>query len=42
MRLDSLPSMVGAVALYRRLGFREIAPYYATPVAGTVFMERAL
>ncbi|MEZ5817173.1 MAG: GNAT family N-acetyltransferase [Hyphomicrobiaceae bacterium] len=38
MRLDSLPTMSSAIALYRRLGFVETAPYYATPVAGTVFM----
>jgi ribosomal protein S18 acetylase RimI-like enzyme len=42
MRLDSLPSMAPAIALYRALGFHEIAPYYATPVAGTVFLAREL
>ena len=39
MRLDTLPSMKDAFALYQTLGFREIAPYYATPIAGTRFME---
>jgi putative acetyltransferase len=39
MRLDTLPSMKEAFALYQTLGFREIAPYYATPIAGTRFME---
>lgn len=42
MRLDTLPSMVGAQALYRKLGFDIIAPYYDTPVRGTLFMRRYL
>jgi GNAT superfamily N-acetyltransferase len=42
MRLDTLASMMAAQALYRRLGFDVIAPYYDTPVAGTVFMRRWL
>lgn len=42
MRLDTLPFMVGAQFLYRKLGFREIEPYYESPVAGTRFMGRAL
>jgi GNAT superfamily N-acetyltransferase len=42
MRLDTLPSMAGAQALYRKLGFEVITPYYETPVAGTVFMRRVL
>jgi ribosomal protein S18 acetylase RimI-like enzyme len=39
MRLDTLPSMAAARALYRRLGFREIAPYCVNPVEGAVFLE---
>ncbi|PYN55272.1 MAG: GNAT family N-acetyltransferase [Candidatus Rokuibacteriota bacterium] len=42
MRLDTLPSMKEAIPLYRSLGFAEIGPYYANPVPGALFMERAL
>jgi ribosomal protein S18 acetylase RimI-like enzyme len=39
LRLDTLSDMASAQALYRRLGFVDIAPYYDSPVAGTCFME---
>ena len=42
IRLDTLPSMTGAQSLYLRLGFEVIAPYYDTPVVGTLFMGRRL
>jgi ribosomal protein S18 acetylase RimI-like enzyme len=42
MRLDTLPSMAGAIALYRKLGFEHIEPYYDTAVIGTIFMRAAL
>jgi ribosomal protein S18 acetylase RimI-like enzyme len=42
MRLDTLPSMAAALGLYRRLGFREIAPYYENPIEGAVFLELQL
>lgn len=38
IRLDTLPVMVPALTLYRRLGFVEIEKYYETPVEGTIFM----
>lgn len=40
MRLDTVePIMKEAVAMYRRFGFREIAPYRVNPIAGALYME---
>src|SRR5438128_6289020 len=43
MRLDTVePLMSQAVALYRNIGFREIAPYTANPLEGALYMELEL
>jgi putative acetyltransferase len=42
VRLDTLPTMKAAQALYVSLGFVDIPPYNDHPVAGTRFMEKRL
>jgi len=39
MRLDTVPGMEAAISLYRRLGFREIAPYRHNPLPGALYFE---
>lgn len=39
IRLDTLPSMTDAIALYRGCGFEPMPAYYATPIAGTIFLR---
>jgi putative acetyltransferase len=43
MRLDTVETeMKDAVAMYRKLGFKEIAPYRSNPIAGAMYMELKL
>ena len=42
MRLDTVPSMMEALQLYRSLGFKEPSPYRYNPRAGAMFLELAL
>src|SRR5262245_17524925 len=39
MRLDTLPSMKSAQALYQSMGFKEISPYQPVEIEGTRFLE---
>lgn len=42
MRLDTLPTMTAAIALYRAFGFKEIENYNQNPFPEAVFFECAL
>ena len=42
IRLDTLPKMSGAQALYETIGFVDIEPYYETPIVGTRFMSKKI
>lgn len=38
MVLDTMPSMQGAVRIYKDLGFQAIPPYYNNPVPGVIYL----
>ena len=42
LRLDTLPGLKTALALYHRMGFYEINAYYDCLVPKTIFLEIAL
>jgi len=42
MRLDTLPYMKAAIALYQAHGFKPIPRYYDTPLKDTIFLELEL
>lgn len=42
MRLDTLPVMEKAIAIYRSLGFEDVAPYTEERVAGAKYLELKL
>ena len=42
MRLDTLDTLDSAMRMYAALGFQRRMPYYANPLPGVVYWERAL
>ncbi len=42
IRLDTLPSMTSAIAIYRDFGFADIPPYRDNPLEGAIYLEKNL
>jgi ribosomal protein S18 acetylase RimI-like enzyme len=42
IRLDTVPSMLSAIKLYKAAGFHEIEPYRFNPIPGAIYMEKEL
>ncbi|MCB1919771.1 MAG: GNAT family N-acetyltransferase [Candidatus Competibacteraceae bacterium] len=42
IRLDTLDTLKQAMRIYETLGFQRCTPYYANPLPGVVYWERAL
>jgi GNAT superfamily N-acetyltransferase len=42
MKLDTVPKLKEAIALYRSMGFRETAGYCHNPIEGALFFEKDL